>query len=107
VISAARAAENEATFRELNEELEKRADELELSDARTPYLCECDEERCTKVVLLARHEYEAVRAHPRTFVLVAGHQAPDDRVERENRDYVIVEKTGEKAAIVEERYPRA
>jgi hypothetical protein len=107
VISAARAAENEATFRELNEKLEQRAEELDLADTRTPYLCECDEERCTKVVLLARDEYEAVRAHPRTFVLVSGHQAPDDRVRREDRDYVIVEKTGEKANIVEQRDPRA
>jgi ABC-type sulfate/molybdate transport systems ATPase subunit len=107
VISAARAAENEATFRELNEKLEQRAEELDLTDTRTPYLCECDEERCTKVVLLAHDEYEAVRAHPRTFVLMSGHQAPDDRVLREDRDYVIVEKTGEKANIVEQRDPRA
>jgi hypothetical protein len=107
VISAARAAENEATFRELNEKLERRADELELGDDRTPYLCECDDEHCTRVVLLTRDEYEQVRANPRTFVLVSGHEAPDDRVEREDRDYVIVEKTGEKATIVEERYPRS
>lgn len=105
--SAARAAENESTFRELNEKLEQRADELELGEeTRTPYLCECDDERCTRVVLLTRDEYERVRAHPRTFVLMAGHQAPDDRVEHEGRDYVIVEKTGEKARLVEQRYPR-
>jgi hypothetical protein len=104
--SAARAAENESTFRDLNEKLRQRADELELGDDRTPYLCECDDERCTKVVLLTRDEYEQVRAHPRTFVLMAGHEAPDDRVVSDGRRYVVVEKTGEKAELVEQRYPR-
>jgi hypothetical protein len=107
VTSAARAAENESTFRDLNETLEKRAEELELGDTRTPYLCECDDERCTQVVLLSRDEYEQVRANPRTFVLVAGHQSPDDRVVREEPEHVVIEKTGEKAALVEERDPRA
>jgi hypothetical protein len=106
VISAERAAENESTFRELNEKLEKRADELELGDSPTPYLCECDEERCTQVVRLTRVEYEQVRAHPRTFVLKSGHQAPDDRIVRDGPEHVVVEKTGEKATIVERRYPR-
>jgi len=107
VISAARAAKNEATFREQNEKLKQRAEELELGDARTPFLCECDDERCTRVVLLTGDEYQQVRAHPLTFVLVSGHQAPDDLVEHENPDYVIIQKTGEKARLVEQRYPLA
>jgi hypothetical protein len=107
VISAERAAENESTFRELNETLEKRADELDLGEGRMPFLCECDEERCTQVVLLTRDEYEGVRSHPRTFVLTSGHQAPDDRVVRDEPQYVIVEKTGEKGPLVEARNPRA
>jgi hypothetical protein len=107
VISAERAAKNEATFREVNEKLEQRADELELGEGRTPYLCECDAERCTNVVLLTREEYEQVRAHPRTFVLVSGHQAPDDRVVRDESDYVVIEKTGAKGELVERRDPRS
>ena len=103
--SVERAAENESTFRGVNEKLEKRADELALS-GRTPYLCECDDERCTQVVLLTGEEYEQVRAGPRTFLLVADHQSPDDRVVRTEADYVVIEKTGEKGALVEQRYPR-
>ena len=104
--SVERAAENESTFREVNEKLEKRADELALTGGRTPYLCECDDERCTQVVLLTGEEYEQVRARPRTFLLVADHQSPDDRVVRTEADYVVIEKTGEKGALVEQRYPR-
>jgi hypothetical protein len=105
--TAERAAENESTFRELNEKLQKRADELDVDGGRIPFLCECDEERCTHVVLLTRDEYEDVRSHPRTFVLTSGHQAPDDRVVRDEPDYVVVEKTGEKGPLVEARNPRA
>jgi len=47
-----------------------------------------------------------VRARQRTFVLVADDQSPDDRVVRTESDYVVIEKTGEKGALVERRYPR-
>jgi hypothetical protein len=106
VISAERAAKNESTFRDINEKLEQRADELELGESRTPYLCECHEERCTQVVLLTRDEYERVRAKPRTFVLVAGHQAPSDAVVEDGTKFVIVQKTGDEGPLVEQRYPR-
>jgi hypothetical protein len=105
--SARRAAENEATFREVNETLQEKATELELSGGRTPYLCECDDERCTQVVLLTGEEYEQVRANARAFVLVVGHESPDDRLVRQSPEYVVIEKTGEKAELVEQRYPRA
>ena len=104
--SVERAAENESTFREVNEKLEKRADELALTGGCTTYLCECDDERCSQVILLTGEEYEQVRARPRTFLLVADHQSPDDRVVRTEADYVVIEKTGEKGALVEQRYPR-
>jgi hypothetical protein len=106
VSTAERAAKNESTFRDVNEKLEQRADELELGESRTPYLCECHEERCTQVVLLTRAEYERVRANPRTFVLAAGHQAPSDAVVEDRPEFVVVEKTGDEGPLVEQRYPR-
>jgi hypothetical protein len=106
VSSAERAAKNESTFREVNEKLERRADELGLGESRTPYLCECHDQRCTQVVLLTREEYEHVRARPRTFVLVSGHQAPRDEVVEDGPEFVIVEKTGDEGPLVEQNYPR-
>jgi hypothetical protein len=104
---AEQAAANESTFREANERLERRADELSPGDGRTPFLCECEDQRCTQVILLTHEEYEAVRAEPRTFALALGHQSPDDRVRRELDGFVVVEKTGAEGELVEERDPRA
>jgi hypothetical protein len=108
VTSAERAAQNESTFREVNEGLEKRADELDLGEGgRIPFLCECEDERCTHVLILTRDEYEQVRAHPRAFVLASGHQEDDDRVLRTEREYTVVEKTGQEGELVEQLNPRA
>jgi len=106
VRSVERAAENESTFREVNEKLEKRADELALGSGRTPYLCECDDERCTQVVLLTGEECEQVRASPLTFVIVPGHESSADQVIRAEADHAVIEKSGEIGAMVEERDPR-
>ena len=105
--SAQQAAENEATFRLANERLSQKASELELGDQLTPYLCECEDERCTKVVELSRDEYEEVRAHPRRFVMVRGHQKADEQVVRERSRYAVVEKAGEEGELVARRDPRS
>jgi hypothetical protein len=107
VRSVERAAANESTFREANEKLEEKAGELSLAAERTPYLCECEDERCTQVVLLTGWEYESVRAEPRRFVLAIGHQSPDDRLVQEGPSFTIIEKTGEEGRLVEERDPRS
>jgi hypothetical protein len=104
--SAERAAENEATFRLANEVLAQRAAELRPGEERTPYLCECEDERCTEILQLTGAEYEAVRAHPRRFVLIPGHQGADDRVVQEGPGFTIIEKGGEEGELVAERDPR-
>ena len=101
------AAKNEATFRSANERLEEKADELELGDARTPFLCECEEEGCTEVLRLSRSDYEEVRAHPRRFVLAPGHRNGDDRLIRDGAGFEVIEKQGEEGDLVEQQDPRA
>jgi hypothetical protein len=59
--SVERAAENKAIFRRANEILEGKASELGFGEERTPYLCGCEDERCTEVIGLTREEYEAGR----------------------------------------------
>jgi hypothetical protein len=104
---AERAAENESTFRGANETLEERAEEIVGGRRPTPYLCECDDERCTQIVLLTRDQYEAIRANSRTFVLAVGHESPNDRVLKEGPTFTIVEKTGEEGELVEQQDPRS
>jgi hypothetical protein len=105
--SVERAAENEATFRLANENLEEKAAELGLSEERTPYLCECEDERCTEIIQLTREEYEVVRAHPRRFVMTPGHQDAGDRVLREEPGFTVIEKHGDEGDLVAEEDPRS
>jgi hypothetical protein len=86
---------------------EQKAGELDLTGERTPYLCECEEERCTNVISLSREEYESVRAHPRRFVMVAGHESERDQVVQEGAGFTVIEKVGEEGELVAQRDPRA
>jgi hypothetical protein len=101
------AATNESAFRRANERLEERAADFGFAEGRTPYLCECEDERCMKVVRLARAEYEEVRAEPKRFLMIAGHQEADDLVVQEEAEFVVIEKRGEEGVLVAEQDPRS
>jgi hypothetical protein len=104
--SAERAARNEARFREANERIHGKVLELELAERKNPYLCECEDEHCTAIVLLMSAEYEEVRGGARRFLLAPRHESPDDRVVAEHDRFTVVEKTGEEGRLVEESAPR-
>ncbi len=104
--SVEQAAKNEATFRSVNERLQEKADELELGERRMPFLCECEEERCTEVLLLRRGDYEAVRAHPRRFIVAPGHQGEDDQLIQDDAGFAVIEKHGREGELVEQQDPR-
>jgi hypothetical protein len=105
--SAEQAAKNESTFRRANESLEREATGLGLVDEPTPYLCECEDERCVEIVQLNREEYETVRAYSKRFVMVPGHQEADSVVVREEARFAIVEKGGQEGDLVAEQDPRS
>ena len=95
---------NEATFRKVNEGIEARRD----PDGPLAFMCECGRLGCNKLVELTRAEYESVRANPRTFALVDGHEIleVEDVVGRTDR-YIVVEKRGKpEAEVVEHTDPR-
>ena len=99
--SAERVALNDVTFRNANEVIEEKAEELDVDPA--PFLCECAEESCTEAVRLTLSEYEEVRSVPTHFFNVSGHQVtagPHARVIEVRDGYVIVEKLGVAADIV-------
>jgi len=104
---AAQRAKNESTFRRANEDLEQKARAWSFGEQPTPYLCECEDLRCTDVVMLGRSDYEAVRSDPRRFFVVPGHDVPEDRVVEEYDGFHVVEKTGEEGRLVEEQDPRS
>lgn len=107
---AARAAHNEAVYREVNE----RVKELnEAFDALLPlgdWICECANEQCFERIQMTHEEYEAVRAHERCFFVKPdeAHLVPDIEavVERHER-YWVVEKIGVAGAVAEQHDPRS
>ena len=101
-----RVALNQTIFRAGNEALARNAD----SDAGVlPFICECADEGCLEAIVLTRDQYEEVRANPRRFVLLPGHEArggePMHVVEESDR-FVVLEKEEGAGRIAEEQDAR-
>lgn len=104
---AARIAKNEAVFREVNERIERTAQESSTNEA-FGFVCECGHEDCLELIHLSVFQYERVRANPSWFVVVTGHEIPavEDVVEA-NDGYNIIKKKGVGSVIAKETDPRA
>jgi hypothetical protein len=100
-----RAAMNEAAFRKVNEGMQVGQDPAGL----LTFICECGRLGCTQMIELTRTEYEAVRANPRRFALLAGHEMVEvETVVETHERYVVVEKNEEvEAEVVEDTDPRS
>src|SRR3954466_16335844 len=101
-LSAERAARNESVFRDANERIEQRLEELSLSDGRSPFLCECENPLCTRPVRLTSQEYEAVRAHPDRFIGAPDLTVEDADVIRRSDEFQVIQKRGAEAALAAE-----
>ena len=100
-----RMAQNEALFREVNEQVEEIAETFALEGE---YLCECANADCTFTVPLTSEEYAAVRADGTQFVVLPNHYTPEieSLVVRSER-YWVVKKVGESGEYVEKLDPRS
>jgi hypothetical protein len=106
-VSNKRIGNNESLFRETNEGIERGLWPGE-GDQPVPFRCECAWADCAEVVRLTPGEYERVRANPRRFVIVAGHEAPGaEFVVERHLGYLLVEKVGDDASVAEELDPRS
>jgi hypothetical protein len=91
-----RIARNNRTFREANEHIRARVDELQPWMERIPFLCECPTPSCTEVIPLTLDEYGDVRADKRHFLTKPGHEEaehPVGSVVSRRDGYVVVEKS--------------
>jgi hypothetical protein len=97
-----RIALNQATLRRLNEAM--RAD----VGRRVAFRCECGQIGCNRLIALGVEEYEAIRAHPRRFAIVPGHEVDEiDEAVAHHDDYVVVEaRPPVAAAVADETDPR-
>jgi hypothetical protein len=102
--SAERVARNDVIFRDANEKIGERAEALDITDERVPFLCECADEGCTEVVLLTMDEYSRVREHQTRFINAPGHDRSAGRwaqAVEHHGTYDVVEKVGRAAELVE------
>ena len=101
-----RAAASEATIRDVNEGIERGQWPGE-QEAPVGFRCECARLGCNRLIELSVHEYEEIRAHPRRFVLIPGHEFPDIETVVESRGrYIIVEKRDLAGEVAEAHDPR-
>ena len=101
-----RLGANEAVFRQINEGIERGQWPGE-EDAPVSFRCECARLGCNELIELSIHEYEAVRANPRRFMVLPGHERLDAEVVIEIRPgYLVVEKLAQAGTAAEETDPR-
>jgi hypothetical protein len=98
-------AGNEAMHRRVNEAIERGRWP---GDAQaTSFRCECARRGCSLLIELTHQQYEEVRAHPRRFIVVPGHEeeAVEDVVET-HPGYLVVEKRGQAGRLADVTDPR-
>ena len=92
------AAENQALFRDVNEQLKTLNQAFESATRESEFICECANNDCMEHVVLTLLEYEAVRRMPTHFLVspASRHVFLDlEHVAEEHDNYFVVEKAGE------------
>lgn len=100
-----RIASNEASFRDVNERI---AGQQAPVTGSLELICECGDLDCVERVNVEVGEYEQARSDPRLFLAKSGHiDLEAEQVVAEHGDHQLVRKTGDAAAVAEERDPRS
>jgi hypothetical protein len=85
-------AAKQARSRDLNESVAKLSARRDSEKGREMFSCECGDPGCNGHVCLSMAEYEAVRAYPVRFLVVANHENPEvERVVTEGSRYSVIE----------------
>jgi hypothetical protein len=106
-IAERRRSRRERLFRRVNEAIGRGLWPGDEHD-RAAFRCECANRYCNRMVELTPAEYERVRANPRHFVVIPGHEHSQlETVIRRTPGYVVVEKLGTADISAEATEPRA
>jgi hypothetical protein len=102
-----RIAQNENSFRALNESLEKSVHRRRSDEDLGGFVCECGDDECEDIVRLQLAAYEEIRDDSRLFFVVPGHEMPDaEDVVRRGEGYFVVRKHVDVADTTEAGDPR-
>ena len=107
---ARRVGQNEAVFREINEQVDAINRGLaEITDNRMHIVCECADLICVERVVVTVPKYEEIRSDPTLFFIVPGHDKPayEDVVEQTDAFHVVRKRAGEPTRVAEETDPRS
>lgn len=97
---AKRLAQNEAVFRDVNENIKNVVSDLPGRNGPYEFVCECADTACTTRITLTLAEYERIRSSPVRFVVAAGHDIADvETVVESYEAHAVVEKQGVAGAI--------
>jgi hypothetical protein len=105
----ARAAGNQALFREVNERVEELNRAMPVDDPLREFICECAAQSCFERIELSFGEYERLRSTSTDFAVAPSgeHVLPDIEVVVERTDrYWVVRKLGEAGEIADDTDPR-
>jgi hypothetical protein len=105
----ARAARNQALFREVNERVRDLKGGRRIDVLVDDWVCECADEACSERIQLTVEEYERVRAAGHRFAVAPGneHVVPQvEAVTERSARYWIVEKCGHAGEIAKGFDPR-
>ena len=95
-----RLAQNEAVFRDVNENIKTVVSDLPGRAGSYEFVCECADATCTTRITLTLSEYEQIRSSPVRFVVAPGHDvAAVEVVVAEHDGHAVVEKQGVAGAI--------
>ncbi len=104
--SERRMVENEVVFREYNQRVQKKFDEIQrvatednqkhlipTEDPTFQFYCECADENCRQRIPLKLSQYNEIHKKKDRFVIVSGHEVKSiEHVIKKNSDFWIVEK---------------
>jgi hypothetical protein len=101
-----RLAQNEASSREINEQIELAHELIEARAFRI--LCECAHDHCDRLIAIDRSEYDRVRSDGRWFALTPGHVVDEIEyvVESNDRFVTVQKREGVPAETAEAEDPR-
>lgn len=106
----AKRALNEAAFRDANDDIDAIIDGHGADLPAAPFVCECGDRSCRRLINVPVSTYREVRRSPRRFFYDVAHEGQEDpetsTIEAHDH-FLVVEKTGVAAQIAEARWAGA
>jgi hypothetical protein len=98
-----RAAQNQALFRQVNNQIDELNVGLGVGDEVPQYVCECLDRECFERISVPHDEYERIRRDPTEFFVVPGHEMPQvEEVVHRADAWLVVRKLGIGAKVAAE-----